>query len=173
MVPHQLLGGRHEGSGSGTQRGPGADTEEVVAQIGHEEPKSNAGGVGHDPEVGVVEELALVVVEEAHPVGARDEEGEVDHAAVERDGAVVVAGDAELPEFRLDGEGVVVHERANVAEFEPDVAGQVLAAVVVGGVARISSLLVAGLNGQHLGDIERAIVGEVEMEFIPGFDAGV
>ena len=122
-------------------------------------------GIELHPEPLVGDRVADSGLEEPLAIGADDDQRQVHHAAVERDRLIVVVDVPELLQFGDHGEVVVRHQAADVGQLVPEVAQQVQAIVVGGRVARIGFPGVAGDDLVHVGDIEGAVVGQVEMAF--------
>ncbi len=102
-------------------------------------------------------------IEEALAVRPDHDEREVNHPAVERDRPVVVLRIPELLQLGDDRDGIVGDEAADVEELVPEVAVEPVLRVVRGDGGRVGGHVFTGLDGADVGDVERAVVGEVEV----------
>jgi hypothetical protein len=72
---------------------------------------------------------------------------------------------SQLLQLGDDRDGVVGHQAADVEELVPEVAVEPVVRVVRGDGGRIGGHLFARRDGVDVGDVERAVIGEVEMPF--------
>ena len=163
MFTQGALAGGEKLPGAHVERGPRAVAQMVVAQRGGPRPNAPLFGIKARPALSVGEQRALGVVKEATPVGTRHQKRQVDHAAVDRHRTIGVARVAQLRELGRDPFEIVAHQRPDVAQQEPAIAGELVLRVVHRHMLAVIEARVSGGDHVHIRHVQRAEVGEIQM----------
>lgn len=167
MIAIQPLAGGEEHARRRLERVPQRVTEAIVAQVAlHRGDTRALLRIELGPEPVTRQRVALVGIEEAGAVRSRDDERQVHHPTVDRHRAVVVMDVAKLLQLLDDAEGVVDDEATDVGELEPEVAAQVGFAIVRRDVCVLARRELVAPHLEHVTDVERAIVGEVQLHLV-------